>query len=43
MLMSKIALITGAGQGIGAAIAKYLGAAGCKLVLELFLCNKQRL
>ena len=29
----RIAMITGAGQGIGAAIAQHLGASGCKLVL----------
>ncbi len=29
----RIALVTGAGQGIGAAISRHLGLAGCKLVL----------
>ena len=33
MTEPRIALVTGAGQGIGAAIAKHLGAAGCKLIL----------
>ena len=33
MSEQRIAVVTGAGQGIGAAIAKHLGASGCKLVL----------
>jgi len=33
MSQQRIALVTGAGQGIGAAIARHLGLSGCKLVL----------
>ena len=33
MSEQRIALVTGAGQGIGAAIARHLGAAGCIVVL----------
>ncbi len=33
MYKQRIAVVTGAGQGIGAAIARHLGQSGCKLVL----------